>query len=76
MLAHLSPVRVLIVEDEMVVARDLKVQLHEMGYLVVGHTPRGEDSIRLCGELHPPCGAHGHSARRGHGRCGRRPRRA
>jgi diguanylate cyclase (GGDEF)-like protein/PAS domain S-box-containing protein len=53
MLAPLSPVRVLIVEDEMVVARDLKVQLHEMGYLVVGHTPRGEDSVHLCGELHP-----------------------
>lgn len=47
------PVRVLVVEDEMVVARDVQVQLQDMGYQVVGHTTRGEDAITLTGQLRP-----------------------
>ncbi len=45
--------RILIVEDEIVVARDIQLQLVEMGYVVVGHTTRGEDAIPLTGQLRP-----------------------
>ena len=45
--------RILIVEDEIVVARDIQLQLVEMGYEVVGHTTRGEDAISLTGQLRP-----------------------
>nr|WP_315489242.1 PAS domain S-box protein [uncultured Rhodoferax sp.] len=45
--------KILIVEDEMVVARDVQVQLQDMGYQVVGHATRSEDAIALAGQLRP-----------------------
>jgi diguanylate cyclase (GGDEF)-like protein/PAS domain S-box-containing protein len=46
-------VQILIVEDEMVVARDVQLQLELLGYAVAGHTTRGEDAITLAGQLRP-----------------------
>ena len=46
-------VRILIVEDEMLVARDIQLQLEQLGYGVAGHTTRGEDAIALAGQLRP-----------------------
>ena len=48
-----KPSRILIVEDEAIVARDIRNQLLELGYEPVGHATRGEEAIRMAGELHP-----------------------
>ncbi len=45
--------RVLIVEDEIIVARDLEQHLSGLGYVVVGLAAEGEEGIRLAGELLP-----------------------
>ena len=45
--------RILVVEDEMLVARDILEQLVLLGYEPVGHTTRGEDALRLAGQLQP-----------------------
>ena len=45
--------RILVVEDETIVARDIQLQLQEMGYAVAGHTARGEDAVALSGQLRP-----------------------
>jgi signal transduction histidine kinase len=45
--------RILIVEDEMIVARDIQQQLIELDYEPVGHTTRGEQAISMAGELRP-----------------------
>lgn len=45
--------RILIVEDELIVARDIRQQLIELDYEPVGHTTRGEQAIRMAGELQP-----------------------
>ena len=39
--------RVLIVEDEVLVARDIRARLERMGYTVAGTAARGEDAIKL-----------------------------
>lgn len=44
---------ILIVEDEGIIARDIRQQLGELGYEVVGDTPTGEEAFRLTGELKP-----------------------
>ena len=49
----LTKPRILIVEDETIVARDIKQQLIELGYLPVGHATSGEEAIHLVGELSP-----------------------
>src|ERR1700733_8962042 len=41
----MTPARILIVEDDRVVARDLAQQLTAMGHSVVGMTSRGEDAL-------------------------------
>jgi len=43
----MSPARILVVEDDRVVARDLRQQLTRLGYDVVGVTARGEDACAL-----------------------------
>ena len=48
-----EPSRILVVEDEAVVARDIAQQLVELGYQAVGHATTAEDGIRLAGELRP-----------------------
>ncbi len=45
--------RILVVEDESVVARDIQQQLVELGYAPVGHSTTAEQAIVLAGELRP-----------------------
>jgi len=45
--------RILVVEDEMLVARDILEQLVLLGYEPVGQTTRGEEALRLAEQLHP-----------------------
>lgn len=45
--------RILVVEDEGSVACDIRNQLIELGYEQVGHVTRGEEAIRMAGELRP-----------------------
>ena len=45
--------RVLVVEDELVVARDIEQQLTDLGYLPVAIATRGEEAIDLVASLHP-----------------------
>ena len=45
--------RVLIVEDELIVARDIAQQLLDLGYTPVGSTHSGEQAIALANELRP-----------------------
>jgi PAS domain S-box-containing protein len=49
----LSPNRILIVDDEVLIARDIKNQLEALGYQAIGHATRGEEAIVLAGELRP-----------------------
>lgn len=44
---------ILVVEDEMIVARDIQRQLAALGYECVGHATRGQDAIVLAEELQP-----------------------
>ena len=46
-------VRVVIAEDEAIIRLDLKETLEEEGYEVVGETGRGDEAVRLVGELRP-----------------------
>lgn len=45
--------RILIVEDEPILALDIKEILQEAGYAVVGITHSGSEAIELCTALHP-----------------------
>ena len=45
--------RILVVEDEAIVALDIRVQLTRHGYDPVGHATRGDQAIRMAGELRP-----------------------
>lgn len=49
----MNQARILVVEDEAVVARDIALQLTMLGYAPVGHATRGEQAIALALELHP-----------------------
>ena len=53
MSSTLSKPKILVVEDEVIVARDIQQRLIELGYLPVGHATRGEQAIALAGELQP-----------------------
>ncbi len=44
---------ILIVEDEAIVAMDLKVQLQQLGYLVSGQAATGEEAVDLAAHLRP-----------------------
>jgi CheY-like chemotaxis protein len=46
-------IRVLIVEDEAIIAMDLKYRLRRMGYEVVACADTGEDAIRYARDMHP-----------------------
>ncbi|MBK9443185.1 MAG: EAL domain-containing protein [Comamonadaceae bacterium] len=45
--------RILVVEDETIVARDICVQLQMLGYLVVGEARTGEQAVALARQLKP-----------------------
>ena len=45
--------KVLIVEDELLVARDIEQQLRELGYQPVGSATHGEHALELVAELRP-----------------------
>lgn len=47
------PPKILVVEDESIVALDIQVQLKKFGYEVVGHATQGEQAITLATTLHP-----------------------
>jgi PAS domain S-box-containing protein len=49
----MTPARILIVEDERLVSRDVESRLTRFGYSVVGSTALGEEAIRLTEELRP-----------------------
>ena len=48
-----SGARILVVEDERVLALDLTETLDELGYTVAGTATRGEEAIELARRLHP-----------------------
>src|SRR5262249_20774064 len=45
--------RILIVEDEGIVAKDIEIRLTRQGYRVVGVAESADDAVRLAGELRP-----------------------
>ncbi|MBE7499406.1 MAG: PAS domain S-box protein [Verrucomicrobiales bacterium] len=49
----MSTSRILIVEDEAIVALDIRRQLAELGYEPLATTARGEDAVALAGQLRP-----------------------
>lgn len=49
----MAPARILVVEDDRVVARDLAQQMSRAGHTVVGITARGEDALPLAAETLP-----------------------
>jgi len=49
----MTQTRILIVEDELLVAKDLQVTLETWDFLIVGHTDDGEDAVRLVESLQP-----------------------
>ena len=51
--ATLSSSRILIVEDEVIVARDICQQIESMGYQSVGMATSGEQAVLLAGQLRP-----------------------
>ncbi len=49
----MSKTKILIVEDEAIVARDLSMHLKELGYDPVAYTHSGEEALSLVTRLHP-----------------------
>ena len=49
----MNPARVMIVEDDRVVARDIKTQVPRMGHSVIGMTGSGEEAVTLAATQQP-----------------------
>ncbi|RKT21611.1 PAS domain S-box-containing protein [Paraburkholderia sp. RAU2J] len=49
----MTPARILVVEDDRVVARDIAQQMSRAGHTVVGMTARGEDALPLAADTAP-----------------------
>ncbi len=49
----MNPARILVVEDELILAEDMARLLKESGHEIVGIAPSGEDAIRLALETRP-----------------------
>lgn len=49
----MSAIKILIVEDDMITAADISMQLTRLGYEVSGITPRGEDALKSIGATRP-----------------------
>ncbi len=45
--------KILIVEDEIIVAEDLKQRLENLGYNIVGIAAKGRDALKITGETNP-----------------------
>ena len=45
--------KILIVEDEVIVAKDIQISLENLGYEVCGHAVSGQDAISLCETKNP-----------------------
>ena len=45
--------RILVVEDEVIIAMDIAMQLRELGYEPVGHATRGEQAITMAQQHQP-----------------------
>ncbi len=48
-----NPVKILIVEDEMIIAANISLQLSTLGYDVIGIVPRGEEALTCVKEDRP-----------------------
>jgi CheY-like chemotaxis protein len=48
-----APARILIVEDEAILAEDLGLSLENLGYLVRGKVSTGEEAVKLAEKLKP-----------------------
>ena len=49
----MSKPKILIVEDETIIAMELAMQLHGLGYEPVGHATQGQQAIEMAGQLRP-----------------------
>ncbi|MBK7005559.1 MAG: response regulator [Burkholderiales bacterium] len=49
----MTATRILVVEDEAIVARDIAMQLTMLGYAPAGHATRGEDAVAMALALRP-----------------------
>ena len=49
----MSNARILIVEDEQIVAMDIQSTLESLGYKIVGQADNGPEAILKAAELHP-----------------------
>lgn len=49
----MSDVSIMLVEDEIIVAADVKLRLESMGYQVLGIVDNGEEAIKTAGETKP-----------------------
>ena len=49
----MAQAKILIVDDEVVVAEDIRRQLRALGYLVVGVVASADEAVRLAGEHRP-----------------------
>ena len=49
----MTPARLLIVEDEAIVAKDLSARLSHLGYTVVGTAATGADAVEIAARLNP-----------------------
>ena len=45
--------KIFIVEDQIILANDLKLQLEKLGYMVVGIAGNGKDAIKKIGKIKP-----------------------
>jgi CheY-like chemotaxis protein len=48
-----AKIRILVVEDEVIIAMDIAMQLEDLGYEHIGHARSGEQAIVLTGQLRP-----------------------
>lgn len=49
----MKPCRILVVEDEAIVAMDISQRLKSLGYELAGRTGTGEEAVELAGKEHP-----------------------
>lgn len=49
----MTKARIVVVEDEAIVAMDLRAKLEDLGYAIPGTTHSGEDAVKLVSLIHP-----------------------